>query len=195
MDCAAEEQLVRMALDGMDEVRGLSFDLPARTLCVWHEGEAHLVTRKLDPLALGAVLSETEEAQPPPTEAGMAADDATEARTLWILLAINAVMFVVELVAAEITQHFRPEPIVEPERLPAPIVASSSPDDTGNFKLGEIGMDEADGGAANLAEVPGDDTELGAEHGEAVDPAEGLAESALLVRRMLGLYDRTLDPQ
>ena len=99
MDCAAEEQLVRMALDGMNEVRGLSFDLPARTLCVWHEGEAHLVTRKLDPLALGAVLSETEEAQQPPPEAGTAADDATEARTLWILLAINAVMFVVELVA------------------------------------------------------------------------------------------------
>ncbi len=99
MDCAAEEQLVRMALDGMNEVRGLSFDLPARTLCVWHEGEAHLVTRKLDPLALGAVLSETEEAQQPPPEAGTAADDATEARTLWILLAINAAMFVVELVA------------------------------------------------------------------------------------------------
>jgi Co/Zn/Cd efflux system component len=99
MDCAAEEQLVRMALDGMNEVRGLSFDLPARTLCVWHEGEAHLVTRKLDALALGAALSETEEAQSPPPEAGTAADDAKEARTLWILLAINAVMFVVELVA------------------------------------------------------------------------------------------------
>jgi len=99
MDCAAEEQLVRMALDGMEEVRGLSFDLPARTLCVWHEGEAHLVTRKLDALALGAALSETEEAQSPPPEAGTAADDAKEARTLWILLAINAVMFVVELVA------------------------------------------------------------------------------------------------
>lgn len=100
MDCAAEEQLVRMALDGMDEVRGLSFDLPARTLCVWHEGETHLVSRKLDPLALGAVLSDTEEAtSTPPPAVGEATQDSTEARTLWILLAINAVMFVVELVA------------------------------------------------------------------------------------------------
>ena len=100
MDCASKEQLVRMALDGVDEVRGLSFDLPARTLCVWHEGEAHLVTRKLDPLALGAVLSQTEDAAEAPLPArGEATRDATEARTLWILLAINAVMFFVELVA------------------------------------------------------------------------------------------------
>ncbi len=100
MDCAAEEQIVRMALDGVDGVCGLSFDLPGRTLCVWHEGEAHQITRKLDPLGLGAALSETEEATTtPPPAARTAAEDATEARTLWILLAINAVMFVVELVA------------------------------------------------------------------------------------------------
>lgn len=100
MDCAAEEQLVRMALDEVDEVRGLRFDLPARTLCVWHEGAAPVVTRRLDSLSLGAVLSETEDTTEVPLPAGGdAARDGTEARTLWILLAINAVMFVVELAA------------------------------------------------------------------------------------------------
>ena len=100
MDCAAEEQLVRMALEGVNEVRGLSFDLPKRTLCVWHEGEAERVTGRLHPLALGAVLSDAEEgtSTSPPPDADMA-QNLREARTLWILLAINAVMFVVEGVA------------------------------------------------------------------------------------------------
>jgi Co/Zn/Cd efflux system component len=100
MDCAAEEQLVRMALCDVREVRGLAFDLPERTLSVWHDGDVGVVTRKLDPLALGAELSWTEDGTPvqlPPTEG--AATGETEARTLWILLAINAVMFVVEAVA------------------------------------------------------------------------------------------------
>ena len=103
MDCAAEEQLVRMALDRVEGIRGLSFDLPSHTLCVWHEGETRLLSQELDPLGMGAVLTGTEETtEPPPSEA--AGTDETEARTLWILLAINASMFVVELVAGWLGQ-------------------------------------------------------------------------------------------
>jgi len=100
MDCAAEEQLVRMALDGAAGVRGLSFDLPGRTLSVWHEGEARLIGEKLEPLSLGATLSETGSVDQPSPPLGTAGSDEAEARTLWILLVINGVMFVVELVAA-----------------------------------------------------------------------------------------------
>lgn len=101
MDCAAEEQLVRMALEEMSEVRGLSFDLAGRTLSVWHEGVVGPVTAKLEPLALGAALVETATAvEPPPAASG----DETESRTLWTLLGINAVMFVVEAVAAWLAQ-------------------------------------------------------------------------------------------
>lgn len=98
MDCAAEEQLVRMALDDVTEVRSLDFDLAQRTVSVWHDGDVGAVTRKLDPLALGAELSRTEDGVSPPIDEPRSTD-ATEARTLWILLAINAVMFVVEAVA------------------------------------------------------------------------------------------------
>ena len=94
MDCAAEEQLIRSALEELDAVRGLSFDLPGRSLSVWHEGEAGAIEAHLDPLRLGATLEETGPSPGPP-----AADDALESRTLWILLTINAVMFVVEIVA------------------------------------------------------------------------------------------------
>jgi Co/Zn/Cd efflux system component len=97
MDCPTEEQLVRMALEGLDGIGELSFDLPGRTLTVWHEGEAGAITEKLDPLTLGAQLTETAAAPEAPSAA--ARSDESEARTLRVLLAINAVMFVVELVA------------------------------------------------------------------------------------------------
>ena len=88
---------MRMALEGLDGIRELSFDLPGRTLSVWHEGEAGPIRRKLEPLALGAHLAETAlAAETPPAATG---GDETEARTLWVLLSINAVMFVVELAA------------------------------------------------------------------------------------------------
>lgn len=99
MDCAAEERLVRMALDGVEGVCRLSFDLPRRTLTVWHEGTPRLISEKLGPLGLGAALSGTEPAHPGEASSGDAADE-TEARTLWVLLAINAVMFLVEQIAA-----------------------------------------------------------------------------------------------
>jgi Co/Zn/Cd efflux system component len=100
MDCPTEEQLVRMALEGVGGIRELSFDLPGRALSVWHEGEVGSITEKLEPLALGAQLTETAVAtEAPPAARDEGASDETEARTLWVLLAINAVMFVVELVA------------------------------------------------------------------------------------------------
>jgi hypothetical protein len=40
MDCAAEEQLVRMALDGRPEIRRVSTDLTVREVTVLHEGTA-----------------------------------------------------------------------------------------------------------------------------------------------------------
>ena len=35
MDCPAEESLIRVALDGMDAVRALDFDLEARRVTVY----------------------------------------------------------------------------------------------------------------------------------------------------------------
>jgi len=104
MDCAAEEQLVRMALDGVEGVRRLSFDLGKRTLTVWHGGVPGPITERLNPLGLGAALSETGPAPHSAISEGEATRDETEARTLWILLGINGVMFVVEQVAAWLAQ-------------------------------------------------------------------------------------------
>jgi Co/Zn/Cd efflux system component len=100
MDCPAEERLVRTALDGAEGLRRLEFDLPGRSLTVWHAGDTGAVLHLLDGLQLGARLVRSEEVgeEALPRGAGPAAD-AAEARTLWTVLAINAGMFVVEGIA------------------------------------------------------------------------------------------------
>src|SRR5690606_16760658 len=107
MDCGAEERLVRLALEGMAEVRGLTFDLPRRELHVYHDGAIDPVTDKLLALGLGAQWQSTTEAtaetaKPTPTSDPAAA--AREGRTLRLLLAINAAMFALELIAGWIAE-------------------------------------------------------------------------------------------
>ena len=95
MDCAAEERLVRMALDGVEGVGRLAFDLPARRLVVHHDGDAAPVTAALRSLGMGARRD---------GETAPAGDDVETAPTeergpLWIALVINAAFFVGELTA------------------------------------------------------------------------------------------------
>jgi len=98
MDCTAEEQLVRMALAGQDDVRSIQADLPARRLTVVHEGPADVVDAALQSLNLGSRLVDTADASgidsaPQPSQ-------EQEALTLKIVLAINAGMFFGEAVGA-----------------------------------------------------------------------------------------------
>jgi Co/Zn/Cd efflux system component len=97
MDCAAEERLVRMALEGRSQVHRLEADLGARELLVVHEGNANDIADLVRPLNLGAEILETTEASEldevkPPSSA--------EGRTLKLVLAINAVMFAGEAIGA-----------------------------------------------------------------------------------------------
>ena len=98
MDCAAEERLVGMALDGRLEIRSVEADLGAREISVIHEGSAEEIAALIRPLNFGAAIVETAEASD--ADAVRAPSDADEARTLQIVLAINAGMFVAEVAAA-----------------------------------------------------------------------------------------------
>lgn len=90
-----------MALDGLDGIEDLRFDLQQRTLSVTHRGEPEAILAKLGPLGLGARLVESREADS--AEAGVP-DQRDEAGTLRLLLAINAVLFLVEIVAGWLAQ-------------------------------------------------------------------------------------------
>lgn len=96
MDCPSEEVQIRAALGGL--AQGLRFDLPGRTLVVDHAVPVGVVLGRLQKLGMGAELVDSGPATAP-MPAAPASDPAAERRSLWWLLAINGVMFVVEVVA------------------------------------------------------------------------------------------------
>lgn len=95
MDCPSEERMVRLALAPLSGVGELEVDLPGRLLRVRHEAAVEEVLARLEPLGYGAVLCESVRAPAAPA----APAPASEVRTLYLLLGINALMFVVELLA------------------------------------------------------------------------------------------------
>jgi Co/Zn/Cd efflux system component len=92
MDCPSEENMIRVALQGVDDVQSLSFDLGQRRLTALHSGPVIELLQRLAPLGLGATLVESARST------GSHRDDEAEARLLKLLLTINALMFVGEIV-------------------------------------------------------------------------------------------------
>ena len=103
MDCPSEENMIKMALQGVAGVGSLSFDLPNRKLTAVHSAPVEQVLQRLEPLGLGATLQESATASGDDDEID-APDNAAEARLLWIVLSINAAMFVIEIVVGFIAQ-------------------------------------------------------------------------------------------
>jgi Co/Zn/Cd efflux system component len=103
MDCPSEERLIRMALQPEQGVLELRFDLAGRRLVVVHaHGHAGILAR-LEPLGLGATFVETRAvetvhgAQGDVVPTVAPADAVSERAVLRKLLAVNGLMFVVEL--------------------------------------------------------------------------------------------------
>ena len=92
MDCPSEEQLIRMALNKYNSIR-LEVDFSKRHLSVNHAEDTNAIARDLDKLNLGSKLlfdEETHESIDP-------AHPKDESKVLWMLLAINFTMFLVEI--------------------------------------------------------------------------------------------------
>lgn len=105
MDCLAEEQMIRLALSEIEGIRLLEFDLNKRSLVVWHIIDVGKITDKLTGLNLGASLLSSNiepESHLPTTDAAKSESD--QAKVLWILLCINAVMFVVEFISGWLSE-------------------------------------------------------------------------------------------
>lgn len=94
MNCASEEQLVRMRLHRAD-VQSLSFDLAQRRVEVVHSGDGGSIASELAALDLGASLIDSTPAE----AADSSGNPQAERRLLWQVLLINLAFFVLEIVA------------------------------------------------------------------------------------------------
>lgn len=95
MDCASEEQLIRMQLEGFNNITSLDFDIPGRRLDVYHTGQTEPISHALDGLGFGAKLVGTTTAN----AAVSVNDHMDEKKLLWQVFAINLFFFLVEIVA------------------------------------------------------------------------------------------------
>lgn len=100
MDCPSEENLIRLKLDGLGEIQKLSFDLEARKLEVFHEGDASGITKQLDELDLGSRHVRSVETE------GELPQEGSEVRPalLWTVLVINFGFFLIESVTGWISR-------------------------------------------------------------------------------------------
>ena len=93
MDCPSEENLVRVKLDGVAEIRHLDFDIPNRQLTVFHDGQLDQIEFRIDELDLDSKAIRTEEA----VDASFVDDHRSQRNLLWIVLAINFGFFAIEI--------------------------------------------------------------------------------------------------
>ncbi len=95
MDCACEEQMIRMKLQSLHNIKKLEFDLQGRFVSVYHEEDPGQITESLASLQLNSTLLKTEEASASIT----IQDEADQRKLLKTVLAINFGFFLVELIA------------------------------------------------------------------------------------------------
>jgi Co/Zn/Cd efflux system component len=98
MDCPAEEQLVRMGLDGLNDIKQLDFDLVNRRLTVYHDGEGAVIEEALRSLNLGSELV-SQETDVEFDTLGLPAGSVDEKRPLIAALGINLGLFFAEFLA------------------------------------------------------------------------------------------------
>ncbi len=100
MDCAAEEQLVRMRLDTVDGVDTVAVSLAEHTVTVGHDTDPEAIEEALRSLRLGT--SRLDDGTTAGATTGT--DHRSERRALLIALGINAPFLVVELTAGLIAK-------------------------------------------------------------------------------------------
>ena len=100
MDCPSEENLIRTAFAGYDQSFIFDFDLIARKVSIYHSDLADEVENTMKSVGLGATLVSYEAVDQTAIQSVVAAssgNEAREAQVLRWLLAINGIMFLLEL--------------------------------------------------------------------------------------------------
>lgn len=107
MDCPSEENLVRTAFASFEETVAFEFDLANRRVRIYHPDMADKVEKAMKSVGLGATLASLESVDRNTVQKALEAttvNETREAQVLRWLLAINAVMFVLELGVGMVAQ-------------------------------------------------------------------------------------------
>jgi cation transport ATPase len=83
MDCPSEEQIVRMKLDGLTNIKSLQFDIANRKLEVYHTDSYHSILSALDSLKLDTKFVDNVSAE------SFEPTDPQDRKLLWLVLSIN----------------------------------------------------------------------------------------------------------
>ncbi|MFN6945890.1 MAG: cation transporter [Cytophagaceae bacterium] len=97
MDCPSEENMIRMKLEGLDQIKTLTFDIPGRKLEVYHEGGLEEIERSIDRLDLNSSLISSRELDD--DEEILIEPEKNQRRVLWTVFIINLTFFIGELIA------------------------------------------------------------------------------------------------
>ena len=99
MDCPSEESLIRMKLDGILEIKNLEFDISARKLTVFHEGQLELIESSIIGLNLGGKRIATKE-----SDQSTFSENLKQKQLLWAVLSINFAFFLIEMTTGLISR-------------------------------------------------------------------------------------------
>lgn len=99
MDCPAEENLIKLKLDEISEIKKLVFDIPNRKLTIFHTGNLSEIENSILELNLSGRRIKTED---------IGEQDFDETRSqrkiLWAVLSINLAFFVIEMTSGLVSR-------------------------------------------------------------------------------------------
>lgn len=99
MDCPSEENMIRVKLEGLQEIKELDFDIENRRLTVYHDKENPEIEKRLDDLNLGSEILETTEAEDYELQ-----EQKSQSKLLWAVLFINFGFFIIEMTTGLISR-------------------------------------------------------------------------------------------
>lgn len=99
MDCPSEENLIRIKLNEISNIKNLDFDIPNRKLTIFHTGQIDQIENSMLALNLGAKKISTEQ-----TSQENFKENNNQKKILWAVLAINFAFFIIEITTGMISK-------------------------------------------------------------------------------------------
>jgi len=93
--------MIRMKLSDLSDIESMEFDIPGRTLVVFHRGDEASITGRLDVLNFDSSLVKSENVA---DDLAVSTGHTNERKILWQVLAINLFFFILELTTGLISK-------------------------------------------------------------------------------------------